>query len=214
MSSNPYASPGAGGAKTGGVNGLGIAGFVVSIVGVLTCGTLSLISLPLSLIALAWKPRGMAIAGTVISLVGCGIFGLIGYGTVMGFLYVKQGVENFDRTVTNSVRLGEAERKIVEYQAKHNALPDPVTGNKLIVDIKDAWDTQLRYDVNNDKFVIRSAGPDKEFDNSDDVKSSEKMFELDDVKIETGDGAIDGPVVIPDIPSTTPEKNEAEKENE
>ncbi|MHC5022347.1 MAG: type II secretion system protein GspG [Planctomycetota bacterium] len=55
-------------------NGLGIAGFVCSLVGLLfTGGLLSPIGLILSLVALGRQPRGFAVAGLVLGLLGmCG----------------------------------------------------------------------------------------------------------------------------------------------
>lgn len=56
------------------VNGLGLAGFICSLVGFCTGGLLSPIGLILSLIALGKPPRGFAIAGVVIGALGsCGI---------------------------------------------------------------------------------------------------------------------------------------------
>lgn len=55
-------------------NGLGIAGFVCSVIGLCTGGLLSPVGLILSLIALNRPPRGLAIAGVVIGALGsCGI---------------------------------------------------------------------------------------------------------------------------------------------
>ncbi len=55
-------------------NGLGVAGFIVSIVGLCVGGLLSPVGLVLSLIALGKQPRGFAIAGVVIGAIGsCGI---------------------------------------------------------------------------------------------------------------------------------------------
>lgn len=51
-------------------NGLGVAGFVLSLVGFLSCGLLSPLALLLSFIALFKPPRGLAIAGFVLGLVG------------------------------------------------------------------------------------------------------------------------------------------------
>ncbi len=51
-------------------NGLGVAGFVVSLVGVFTLGLLCPVGLLLSLMALLRSPRGFAFAGVVIGLLG------------------------------------------------------------------------------------------------------------------------------------------------
>lgn len=59
-----------------GGNGLGIAGFVTSLVGLLLLCTgwgwlLSIVGTILSAVAMRKRPRGLAIAGLVIGLVGC-----------------------------------------------------------------------------------------------------------------------------------------------
>ena len=52
-------------------NGLGIAGFVVSLVGLVTCfWIICPIGLALSFFAMFRRPRGMAIAGFILGLLG------------------------------------------------------------------------------------------------------------------------------------------------
>jgi len=66
-------------------NTLGTAGFVTSLVGWVTCGVLCPIGLVLSAIALFKRPRGMAIAGTIIGALGTAFVAFIatvGIGTV------------------------------------------------------------------------------------------------------------------------------------
>jgi hypothetical protein len=50
-------------------NRLGIAGFVLSLLGLISCGLLAPVGLVLSLVGVRKEPRGLAIAGAVISLV-------------------------------------------------------------------------------------------------------------------------------------------------
>lgn len=62
------------GSRDSGTNGLGIAGFVCSLVGLCSGGVLSPVGLVLSLIALGKRPRGFAIWGVVLGALGsCGI---------------------------------------------------------------------------------------------------------------------------------------------
>ena len=56
--------------KSPGTNGLGVAGLVVSILGVLTLGLLSVFGLALSLIALRREPRTAATIGAILGGVG------------------------------------------------------------------------------------------------------------------------------------------------
>lgn len=179
------------------VNGLGIAGFVLSIIGLLTCGTLNILSLPLSLIALLWKPRGFAFAGTIISFLGVGFLTLAGWAIVAGFIGLKGLAEEAGKAFDTHAAISEANEAIRRYQQEHNALPDGIEGNKLVVEKKDAWQTELRYEVDGNNYVIRSAGPDKTFDTPDDLTSQEQQVETN-LDIDIGDGPIDGPVMIPE----------------
>lgn len=67
-------------------NGLGTAGFIVSLVGLFTGGILSPLGLLLSFIALFRRPRGMATAGFIIGMIGSiflaawlAFFGFLGF---------------------------------------------------------------------------------------------------------------------------------------
>ena len=51
-------------------NGLGVAGFVLSLLGLFSCGILSPIGVILSLLGITKQPRGLAIAGLILGLVG------------------------------------------------------------------------------------------------------------------------------------------------
>ncbi len=51
-------------------NGMGTAGFVLSLIGWVTCGVLCPVGLLFSLVGLNREPRGLAIAGTVIGGIG------------------------------------------------------------------------------------------------------------------------------------------------
>jgi hypothetical protein len=51
-------------------NGMGLAGFIISLVGLMSCGLVSPIGLVLSWIGLSKEPKGLAIAGLVLGLLG------------------------------------------------------------------------------------------------------------------------------------------------
>ncbi len=179
------------------MNGLGIAGFVLSIIGVLTCGTLNILSLPISLVALLWKPRGFAIAGTIISLLGVGFLTLAGWAIVAGFIGLKGVAEEFGKINNTHITIADARNAIENYRNEHNTLPDGIEGNKLVVPFKDGWQTELRYEVDGNNYLIRSAGPDKTFDTPDDLTSQQQQVETN-LDIDIGDGPVDGPVMIPE----------------
>jgi hypothetical protein len=148
-------------------NGLGIAGFVVSLVGFVTCGVISPIALILSLIALKKEPRGFAIAGTVIGGLGTLLLAAM-VVMVVALPEVKLGIETgFD--------LAEANAIIEEYRQENDALPSEEEGNDLIAGLDDAWGNPLRYELDGERHVIRSAGADGEFDTNDDITVPPRM---------------------------------------
>ena len=163
-------------------NGLGIAGLVVSILGILSCGIISPLGLLLSLIALLKPPRGLAIAGTVVGFLGTGFLVLVGWGMVMG---VTIGV----KTVKTRELALEARDVIEEYYTENAAYPDGIEGNKLIAGMVDAWDNDLRYDADDDSYLIRSASHDGDMDTDDDilVNSSDVSFDLGKLDIDVDD---------------------------
>ncbi len=55
----------------------------------------------------------------------------------------------------------------------HNGgeLPGVIDGNMMAIEHVDAWKEMLRYEVENDYAILRSAGPDGKFDTGDDLTS-------------------------------------------
>lgn len=214
-SANPY-QPGPSASQP--TNGLGIAGFVLSLVGILlTCGTLNVISLPVSLVALAWKPRGMAIAGTIISLIGVAFLALIGWGIVATIIWGKGVADEIGKVIQTQSVISESKNAIENHRLEHNTLPDGIEGNKLVVEKKDGWGTELRYEVEGDSYLIRSAGPDKQFDTSDDLTSKDNAaMEVEtNLDISTGEDGMpsDGPITVPsDGPIQMPADNGTESD--
>ena len=67
-------------------NGLGTAGFIVSLIGFLTCGFISPLGLLFSIIGLFKNPKGLAIAGTVLGLIGSLWLFIGGFAILLGIL--------------------------------------------------------------------------------------------------------------------------------
>lgn len=150
-------------------NAMGITGLIVSILGLLTCGLLSPVGLLFSLIGLARRPRGEAVAGTII-----GGLGTLAVVAVIGF-FVLSGV-----AITEAARFAEAnsktqaafaaaESEIEQFRFDNGSLPGGIEGNKLVLQYDDGWETGLRYEPDGNNYRIRSAGPDQEFDTGDDL---------------------------------------------
>jgi hypothetical protein len=157
-------------------NGLGLAGFIVSLVGlILTCGILCPVGLVLSLFGLRKEPRGFAIAGTVIGGIGT-LFAVVVVGAIV--MLVVEGKEAVLHGAGGQLQtvfaLTEAEQTIEMERTEKGRLPDEAHGNALIAEIRDGWKRKLRYEPHDDTFTIRSAGPDGVFGNGDDETSDAK----------------------------------------
>ncbi len=150
-------------------NRLGKAGFWTSLLGLFTCGLLSPIGLLMSFLALSRKPRGAAISGLVIGLIGTLWIGFV--VTLVGAQAMNAAaVEETARKELTRAAMTEAEAVIEQHRADVGRLPEGIAGNKMVLQYVDAWKGALRYDLYDDgDYVIRSAGPDQKFDNGDDL---------------------------------------------
>ena len=90
-------------------NGLGVAGFIVSLVGFLTCGLACPIGLLLSLPALAKRPRGFAIAGSVLGFLGTAVLALWGFAFIMALLGLGAASEQMARDLERGLEQQAAE---------------------------------------------------------------------------------------------------------
>ena len=150
-------------------NGLGMAGFVVSLVGlVMTCGLLCPVGFILSLFGLRKEPRGFAIAGAVIGGIGSIFAAVWGLAIVATFMVAKTAIEENAGPVTTTFALLEASRAIQMEQAERGRLPTAAEGNAAIEELRDGWERPLQYEPSGDAFTVRSAGPDGVFGNADD----------------------------------------------
>jgi hypothetical protein len=172
--------------RTSGVNGFGLAGFIMSILSIFSMGFTAPIALLLSVIGLRKSPRGFATAGTIISLLALLPIGLITIGGIYAHRthqvhrIERQQHHQFVKAVEKTKSsLTDAAGLIREYRSENSGyLPEGIEGNKMLIkaDSKDAWGEALRYEVEqlSDSpattiATIRSAGRDKEFDTADDV---------------------------------------------
>src|SRR5436190_17217499 len=104
-----------------GANGLGIAGFVVSLLGLLSgCFggvVLSPVGVILSAIGMRRQPRGLAIAGLIIGLIGSIglVFWIMFVGTLglAGFAMAREGMV-----------IAQVEKGIVDFHAAEHRLPN------------------------------------------------------------------------------------------
>lgn len=144
-------------------NGLGTAGFIVSLLGLfLTCGLLSPVGLFFSGLAMFRKPRGMAFAGVVMGGIGTAWVAVVGGMLAIGLI----GGASVYQTGTAIVSAAE---RIEQHREQYGAYPDYQVGNELLAGVNDGWNNRVRYHLQADEAVITSAGPDGRFDTDDDI---------------------------------------------
>lgn len=150
-------------------NTMGIVGFVLSF-------CISPIGLLISLIALAKPPRGFAIAGTVIGLIGTVIWASIGVGAYFGGGIMVKG---FGLGMDYSV----VESQLSAYAGAHNgeSPPDLATAGVPESARKDPWDRDYRYERGADGkgWSMTSAGFDGQFGTADDAVFKDHMTQRD-----------------------------------
>ena len=156
-------------------NGLGIAGFVVSLVGLISCGVLSPIGLLLSIIAMFRAPRGFAIAGLVIGLAGS-------IGAIVAFVFIgltailaAAGIGAAVPIIVTEVRMAQIAEAVAEHKNPDGTfLTDVATLPGISAeDRNDVWGHPFHIVVKGtNEFEVVSDGPDGIAGNSDDIHSN------------------------------------------
>lgn len=171
-------------------NTAGLVGFILSMSGIV-CGITFPIGLIVSLAGIGKEPKGLAIAGTIIGALGTLMYVaiVVMYGAVIAAC-IGFGAAAMQPIIETETALNNAERQIEEYQFENDQLPTEAEGNQLIAELEDGWDNGLRYELTDEgeDFLIRSAGPDGEFDTLDDETTEDyDDFEIDDSEMKKFD---------------------------
>ncbi|MCC6683381.1 MAG: hypothetical protein IT445_20995 [Phycisphaeraceae bacterium] len=125
---NPFAYNNAPAAPSESSNGIGLAGFIVSLASIITCGIAAPIGLLLSIIGLFKNPKGFAIAGTIIGAL-LSLFGLlVGIGMVAGFM----GLKTAGGVMQQGLALGLGEQEIQKFYTQNNRLPSEQEFDQLL----------------------------------------------------------------------------------
>jgi hypothetical protein len=153
-------------------NTLGLVGFVLSLLGLFMC-VAAPIGLILSLVGLRQEPKTLAVAGTVVGGIMTLFYGILAllYGAMIltmiaaciGLLVAAQPVAQ------THFSLNEARQQIENLKWPDGTYPGEAEGNGILAGKTDYWKTPLRYEPQGKSFIIRSAGPDKQFNTRDDV---------------------------------------------
>ena len=163
-------------------NGLGLAGFIVALVGFIACGgILCPVGLIMSLVALKRQPKGFAIAGVVLGSIGTLFFFVFGIAMIfmaIAFIMMAVGMGLLMAVAAISSNMGPNAMGIYEdidsyYDANGRA---PATyadmGTYTPDELKDAWGTPIRYEASPDgqEIWLRSDGKDQIPGNDDDLE--------------------------------------------
>ena len=158
-------------------NWWGFNGLLLSLAAFFTAGALSPIALLVNMVGLRRKPRKMAVAGTLFSLAGCGLMVALVVGGIShqaqleklakARIYQQQYQQN---AAECDALIEQAFEEFDEYRiANDGQLPKWVEGNMLMIKYVDPWGKQLSFDAKKGFALIRSAGPDGEYDTGDDL---------------------------------------------
>lgn len=161
-------------------NWWGFNGMWMSFASLMTAGFLSPVALLVSFVGLRRPGKKMATVGTLVSLAGIGLASTLVLTTIAHHNHREHArqVRHYERTVKKQISethslLALAQAEIVEDRDSHNGeLPNDIDANMIVIKHIDPWGESLRFDLEVDHGVIRSAGPDKQFDTKDDVKVS------------------------------------------
>jgi len=158
-------------------NGLGIAGFICSLIGIVSCGLLSPIGLVLSIVAMFREPRGFAIAGLVLGLIGSlwaaivalviASVGLAVFGAIFALGFSLKPLEAW----ADGAQITEA---VIQHMREHGEAPgslDELTGLTSST-LSDPWGNVYRFEIIDDGARLRiiSDGPDGLPDTEDDFE--------------------------------------------
>lgn len=152
-------------------NGMGIAGFVTSLVSLIACGgVLWPVSLGLSVAGMKREPKGLAIAGVVLSAISAMLF----FVMFLPFFLIPFIIGMGAATTSGRDRAEQALLAITvqnEY-ASTGVMPASIAALRGVNQsmTTDRWNTPYRLTLGqNGAFSVDSAGPDKAFDTLDDI---------------------------------------------
>jgi hypothetical protein len=159
-------------------NWWGFNGLWMSFASLFTAGFLSPVPLLISLMGLRRPGKKMATVGTLVSLGGIALATTIVLTGISAHHHRVQQRHaiHYQRTVTKQIAetetlLALASEELIEDRDKHNGeLPNDIDANMIVIKHIDPWGESLRFDLEVDHGIVRSAGPDKEFDTKDDLK--------------------------------------------
>ncbi len=164
-------------------NWWGFNGLWMSLAAFFSAGFLSFISLFVSIRGLKQKRRGMAVAGTVFSILGICLATFISVNMISHEMAREQARQQVRENRAAARLMAKCEpvmktaiSEFEQYRDDHDgSLPSWINGNMIAIKHLDPWGTSLRFEPEtSDYALLRSAGADKEFDTKDDVTKKVK----------------------------------------
>ncbi len=162
-------------------NGMGVASFVFSILAFVVLPVIgSVVGLVLGIIAMRREPKGLAIAGTVLSVVGLLISCAVLAAFAMMFGFVANLAQGFSAQSSVAVTIGSqqwAATGAAQHFAATGGWPSDIESLNGGTAVFDAWGTPMVLKVVAEgegpdapsRASIESAGPDGVFDTEDDL---------------------------------------------
>lgn len=137
-------------------NPMGLVGFILAF-------CLPPIGLVLSLIALAWRPRGFAIAGVIIGLITTTVVAIVGVVMVTSV----QQVAKFAQIAESA---GKMQTALASAKSTGGAYPADLAAAGIAAE-NDPWGSPIKYEQTGGGagYLLITAGADKQFDTTDDI---------------------------------------------
>lgn len=176
------------GRQTMDTNPVGLAGFIVSLVSLVACaGLISPVGLILSLVGCFRQPRGLAIAGVVLGLIGSGglILAIVIFGVVLvaGAIALIFGASFIGQAMETTFDANEVRKAIVAYERAEGRLPGGLADLASLDEhaAHDLWDTPYRLEIDpgDRTMTLVSLGKDKTLGTDDDIKVTLPIVALD-----------------------------------
>ncbi|MCA9305693.1 MAG: type II secretion system protein GspG [Phycisphaerales bacterium] len=157
-------------------NGLGIAGFIVSLVGLISCGLIAPVGLIMSIIAMRREPRGFAIAGLILGILGSlWVLVAVVFVIVMGGLVAAAAAVGI-AAIPHAAALAEMAQlapQVEQYRQANGTLPAAVSQlpNVTNEQITDPWGNAYLIvpDATGNGFTLVSMGPDGQPSTGDEI---------------------------------------------
>ncbi len=158
-------------------NWYGFTGLLMSLVSPFTLFLIAPLALLFSLLGMRRAPRGMALVGLILSLLATtvlsiGVFNLLDQHQRQRSRQLLEisHIQNRPQIEATLTILESVQDELRQFRSENdNQLPSLDDGMMMTVRYDDAWDQPLRYGVTEAGCIIRSSGPDQEFDTADDL---------------------------------------------